>query len=159
MTSCKLILRNVRKHIRDYLVYFLTLMISVSLFYAINSISDQTAFPDPSGHLLCPVPEERNPAFPGKSVFPDCSRPAGFRNTFVLLVCIHGLNPSSLDRQAVLPEGPEHLPGPADRRQDPHQPSCPVCHLRSAHSHDLRCHRWRQHCPCHERSGALLFSL
>ena len=44
MTSCKLILHNVRKHIRDYLVYFLTLMISVSLFYAFNSISDQTAF-------------------------------------------------------------------------------------------------------------------
>ena len=48
MTSCKLILRNVRKHIRDYLVYFLTLMISVSLFYAFNSISDQTAFLDMS---------------------------------------------------------------------------------------------------------------
>lgn len=32
MTSCKLIVRNVRKNIRDYLIYFLTLMISVSFF-------------------------------------------------------------------------------------------------------------------------------
>lgn len=46
MTSCKLILRNVRKNMRDYLVYFLTLMISVSMFYAFNSLSDQAAFSD-----------------------------------------------------------------------------------------------------------------
>ena len=44
MTSCKLIIKNVRKNIRDYQIYFLTLMISVSVFYAFNSISDQPAF-------------------------------------------------------------------------------------------------------------------
>ena len=44
MTSCKLIMKNVGKNIRDYLIYFLTLMISVSVFYAFNSISDQPAF-------------------------------------------------------------------------------------------------------------------
>ena len=44
MTSCKLIMKNVGKNIRDYLVYFLTLMISASVFYAFNSISDQPAF-------------------------------------------------------------------------------------------------------------------
>lgn len=44
MTSCKLIFKNVHKNLRDYLIYFLTLMISVSLFYAFNSISDQPAF-------------------------------------------------------------------------------------------------------------------
>ena len=44
MTSCKLIIKNVRKNIRDYLIYFLTLTISVSVFYAFNSISDQPAF-------------------------------------------------------------------------------------------------------------------
>ena len=37
-------MKNVGKNIRDYLVYFLTLMISVSVFYAFNSISDQPAF-------------------------------------------------------------------------------------------------------------------
>ena len=46
MTSCKLILRNVRKNMRDHLIYFLTLMISVSMFYAFNSLSDQAAFSD-----------------------------------------------------------------------------------------------------------------
>lgn len=40
MTSFKLIFRNVHKNIRDYLIYFLTLTLSVSLFYAFNSISD-----------------------------------------------------------------------------------------------------------------------
>lgn len=44
MTTIKLILKNVRKNIRDYLIYFLTLTISVSLFYAFNSISSQPAF-------------------------------------------------------------------------------------------------------------------
>lgn len=44
MTSFKLILKNVKRNIRDYLIYFLTLMLSVSLFYAFNSISDQPAF-------------------------------------------------------------------------------------------------------------------
>lgn len=44
MTSCKLIFKNVHKNLRDYLIYFLTLMLSVSLFYAFNSISDQPAF-------------------------------------------------------------------------------------------------------------------
>lgn len=44
MNTCKLIFRNVRKNIRDYLIYFLTLTLSVSLFYAFNSISDQSAF-------------------------------------------------------------------------------------------------------------------
>lgn len=44
MTSCKLIFKNVHKNLRDYLIYFLTLMFSVSLFYAFNSISDQPAF-------------------------------------------------------------------------------------------------------------------
>lgn len=44
MTFCKLIVKNVRKNIRDYLIYFLTLMISVGVFYAFNSISDQPAF-------------------------------------------------------------------------------------------------------------------
>lgn len=44
MTSFKLILRNVHKNIRNYLIYFLTLTLSVSLFYAFNSISNQPAF-------------------------------------------------------------------------------------------------------------------
>lgn len=44
MTAFKLISRNVRKNLRDYLIYFLTLMLSISLFYAFNSISDQPAF-------------------------------------------------------------------------------------------------------------------
>lgn len=44
MTSFKLVLKNVHKNIKDYLIYFLTLTLSVSLFYAFNSISDQSFF-------------------------------------------------------------------------------------------------------------------
>ena len=48
MTSRKLILRNLRKNLRDYLIYFLTLTLAVSLFYAFNSLSDQPAFAEMS---------------------------------------------------------------------------------------------------------------
>ncbi len=42
----KLIFRNVRKNLQDYMIYFLTLMISVSMFYAFNSIQTQPALND-----------------------------------------------------------------------------------------------------------------
>lgn len=42
----KLIFRNVRKNLQDYLIYFLTLMISVSMFYAFNSVQTQPALND-----------------------------------------------------------------------------------------------------------------
>lgn len=42
--SFKLILKNVKKNIQDYLIYFLTLMLTVSLFYSFNSIESQDAF-------------------------------------------------------------------------------------------------------------------
>lgn len=44
MTFFKLVLKNVHKNIKDYLIYFLTLTLSVSLFYAFNSISNQPFF-------------------------------------------------------------------------------------------------------------------
>lgn len=40
----KIIWNNVRKNIKDYSIYFLTLMIAVALFYAFNSLGSQTAF-------------------------------------------------------------------------------------------------------------------
>lgn len=43
MTSAKLILRNAKRNMRDYIIYFLTLMISVSMFYSFNSIKTQPA--------------------------------------------------------------------------------------------------------------------
>ena len=43
VTLCKLIFRNVKKNLQDYLIYFLTLMLSVSIFYAFNSIENQPA--------------------------------------------------------------------------------------------------------------------
>lgn len=48
MTTCKLIFRNVRRNIRDYLVYYLTLTLAVGMFYAFNSIASQSAFADMS---------------------------------------------------------------------------------------------------------------
>ena len=43
MTLYKLIFRNIKKNISDYAIYFFTLTISISLFYAFNSISSQPA--------------------------------------------------------------------------------------------------------------------
>lgn len=41
---CKLALGNVRKSIRDYAVYFVTLALGVAVFYAFNTISSQADF-------------------------------------------------------------------------------------------------------------------
>lgn len=43
MMSFKLIYKNVRRSLIDYAIYFLTLALGVSLFYAFNSISSQPA--------------------------------------------------------------------------------------------------------------------
>ncbi|MCM1046946.1 MAG: ABC transporter permease [Clostridiales bacterium] len=43
MANIKLIFHNTRKNIKDYMVYFLTLTIAVSMFYAFNSIQTQPA--------------------------------------------------------------------------------------------------------------------
>ena len=43
MNSFNLIFRNVKKNMKDYMIYFLTLMISVSMFYAFNSVQSQQA--------------------------------------------------------------------------------------------------------------------
>ncbi len=44
MNLFKIGFRNVKKNLRDYSIYFLTLMLSISLFYAFNSIESQYAF-------------------------------------------------------------------------------------------------------------------
>ena len=44
MMLFKLICKNVKKNFHDYLIYFLTLMLAISLFYAFNSIESQRAF-------------------------------------------------------------------------------------------------------------------
>lgn len=47
----KLALGNVRRARRDYLVYLLTLVLSVTVFYAFNTMSEQLSFV-PSGELI-----------------------------------------------------------------------------------------------------------
>ena len=44
--TLKLALRNVHRSARDYAVYFLTLALGVAMFYAFNSISEQTVLFD-----------------------------------------------------------------------------------------------------------------
>ena len=38
----KLALRNVRRSVRDYAVYFVTLLFGVAVFYAFNSVRNQS---------------------------------------------------------------------------------------------------------------------
>lgn len=47
----KLALRNIKRGYQDYLIYFLTLVISVTLFYAFNSLADQPAFSNEEGNM------------------------------------------------------------------------------------------------------------
>ena len=40
---CKLSLRNIRRSMRDYAIYFFTLIIGVSVFYVFNAVGTQAA--------------------------------------------------------------------------------------------------------------------
>ena len=42
--SCKLAFRNVRRSIRDYAVYFLTLTFGVCLFYVFSALDGQSVW-------------------------------------------------------------------------------------------------------------------
>ncbi|MBQ9005089.1 MAG: hypothetical protein IJ092_01825, partial [Atopobiaceae bacterium] len=43
MTLVRLALKNIKSSLRDYSVFFLTLVIAISVFYAFNAIEGQTA--------------------------------------------------------------------------------------------------------------------
>ena len=40
---CKLSLKNISKSIKDYAIYFFTLILGVAIFYVFNAIDSQTA--------------------------------------------------------------------------------------------------------------------
>ena len=42
MSSFKMALANIKKSMRDYVVYFITLIIGVAIFYVFNSVGDQS---------------------------------------------------------------------------------------------------------------------
>ena len=44
MMLFKLSLGNLRKSMRDYAIYFFTMIIGVSIFYVFNAIGTQTSF-------------------------------------------------------------------------------------------------------------------
>ena len=41
---CKLSLKNIRRSIRDYSVYFITLVLGIAIFYIFNAINTQASF-------------------------------------------------------------------------------------------------------------------
>ena len=43
MSLFKLAFRNIKKSIKDYSIYFITLVIAISIFYLFNSLDSQTA--------------------------------------------------------------------------------------------------------------------
>ena len=42
MMLCKLSLKNIKKSIKDYAIYFFTLVLGVSIFYVFNALESQT---------------------------------------------------------------------------------------------------------------------
>ena len=44
MTLCRLSLKNIRRSIRDYSVYFITLVLGIAIFYIFNAIDTQASF-------------------------------------------------------------------------------------------------------------------
>lgn len=49
MNSSKLAMRNIKKSMRDYVVYFITLIIGVALFYVFSSVGDQSVVKEIAG--------------------------------------------------------------------------------------------------------------
>lgn len=48
MMLCKLSLKNIKKSIKDYAIYFLTLILGVAIFYVFNALGSQTVMMDVS---------------------------------------------------------------------------------------------------------------
>ena len=42
MMLCKLSLKNIKKSIKDYAIYFFTLILGISIFYVFNALESQT---------------------------------------------------------------------------------------------------------------------
>ena len=41
---CRMAIKNIKKSVRDYAIYFFTLVIGVSVFYVFNAIEDQASY-------------------------------------------------------------------------------------------------------------------
>ena len=51
MMLCKLSLKNIKKSIKDYAIYFFTLVLGVSIFYVFNALGSQTIMLDVSSSM------------------------------------------------------------------------------------------------------------
>ena len=54
MLFIKILLRNTRRSVKDYLVYMVTLALCAALFYAFLSITSRYYQPDIGGNLIFP---------------------------------------------------------------------------------------------------------
>ena len=54
MTLFNISLKNLKKSIRDYTIYFFTLVVAVAIFYVFNALESQTVFMNVSSrtHIL-----------------------------------------------------------------------------------------------------------
>ena len=48
MMLCKLSIKNIKKSVKDYAIYFFTLILGVSIFYVFNALESQTIMMDVS---------------------------------------------------------------------------------------------------------------
>lgn len=64
----KLSLRNIKRSVKDYAIYFFTLVLGVAIFYIFNSIESQTAMMETS-HVIHELLELMNQIMLGLSVF------------------------------------------------------------------------------------------
>ena len=63
----KLALRNIRRSVRDYAVYFITLLFGVAVFYAFNSIGSQQILFDMETSSFCTPTSSSSAAASGSS--------------------------------------------------------------------------------------------
>lgn len=68
---CRLSLKNIRKSVKDYAIYFFTLILGVAIFYVFNSIESQTVMMNVSKYTY-QIIDMMNSILSGVSVFVSC---------------------------------------------------------------------------------------
>ncbi len=71
MMLCRLSLKNIRKSVKDYAIYFFTLILGVAIFYVFNSIESQTVMMNVSKYTY-QIIDMMNSILSGVSVFVSC---------------------------------------------------------------------------------------
>ena len=86
----KISLKNIRKSLKDYTVYFFTLILGVAIFYVFNAIDSQSVMLDVRANVM-DIIKLMNDMLSGVSVFVSCILGLYMQAVFLLKDVIRSL--------------------------------------------------------------------